>query len=207
MIEIMIAISVFAIGILVVLQLVIRNMSVVDQVKVKTSATILAKEWIELAFNIRDANLSKWLPRDCVIDPDLFDTKQEDLKEWQEFCITYFSENIGEQVFQIWFDTDNYYFLQAIDRQDNFLANFYENMLFLRTWDIWWYDMSRYSHSSNLKHGEDTTPYARYISFSTVQDSKESLPEDIILKVESHVLTLRAGNTWDIVLESLIWNY
>jgi hypothetical protein len=33
------------------------------------------------------------------------------------------------------------------------------------------------------------------------------LPEDKILKVESHVLYNKLGKTWDIVFESFIWNY
>lgn len=55
----MIAISVFSIGIVVVLQMIIKNLHVVDTAKLHTSATLLAKEGIELAYNIRDANIEK----------------------------------------------------------------------------------------------------------------------------------------------------
>ena len=57
LLEILIAISVFAIGILAVLRVLTGNISVLDRTNIKLQATVLAKEWIELLYNVRDSNL------------------------------------------------------------------------------------------------------------------------------------------------------
>jgi prepilin-type N-terminal cleavage/methylation domain-containing protein len=58
-IEVMIVIAVFSIGVLAVLRLVIYNMSAVKTLETRTTATFLAKEGIELAYNLRDSNLAQ----------------------------------------------------------------------------------------------------------------------------------------------------
>ena len=67
LIEILIAISVFAIGILAVLRVLTWNLSVLDTTNIKLQATVLAKEWIELLYNVRDSNLEKNLSWNCVM--------------------------------------------------------------------------------------------------------------------------------------------
>ena len=57
LIEILIAISVFAIGILAVLRVLTGNLSTLDTANIKLQATVLAKEGIELLYNVRDSNL------------------------------------------------------------------------------------------------------------------------------------------------------
>lgn len=70
-IEILVAISVFAIGVLAVLRLITQNLVTLDLTQTRTTATFLAKEGIELAYNMRDSNIQKSLPRDCVLDLNL----------------------------------------------------------------------------------------------------------------------------------------
>jgi len=60
-IEIMIAIVIFSVWILAVLNLVTNNLKSMDQNDLKLQATLLAKEWIELVYNLRDSNLKKEL--------------------------------------------------------------------------------------------------------------------------------------------------
>ncbi|MBU0627014.1 hypothetical protein KKG31_06595 [Patescibacteria group bacterium] len=55
----MIAITVFSIGVLAILNLVMRNLDTIDKVQTKVSATLLAKEGIEIAYNIRNSNNQK----------------------------------------------------------------------------------------------------------------------------------------------------
>lgn len=59
LIEVLIAITVFSVGVLAVLNLIMNNLSTLDKVQTKITATLLAKEGIELAYNIRDSNLQK----------------------------------------------------------------------------------------------------------------------------------------------------
>lgn len=58
-IEVLIAIAVFSIGVLAVLSLVMRNLDTIDKVQTKISSTLLAKEGIEIAYNIRNSNNQK----------------------------------------------------------------------------------------------------------------------------------------------------
>jgi hypothetical protein len=51
------------------------------------------------------------------------------------------------------------------------------------------------------------TYFARYLSFVEVEEWDNVLPVDKILKIESHVLYKKWGNTWEVVFESFIWNY
>ena len=55
-IEIMIVILVFSIGILTVLRTMTQNLALVAQAQTKITASMLAKESIDLVFHIRDTN-------------------------------------------------------------------------------------------------------------------------------------------------------
>lgn len=72
-IEVIIAITVFAIGVLAVLRLITQNLVTLDNTQMRTTATFLAKEGMELVYNMRDSNLDKLLPRDCLAYEDIAD--------------------------------------------------------------------------------------------------------------------------------------
>ena len=72
-IEVIIAITVFAIGVLAVLRLITQNLVTLDNTQMRTTATFLAKEGMELVYNMRDSNLDKSLPRDCLAYEDIVD--------------------------------------------------------------------------------------------------------------------------------------
>ena len=58
-IEVIIAITVFAIGVLAVLRLITQNLVMLDVTQSRMTATFLAKEGIELVYNMRDSNIAK----------------------------------------------------------------------------------------------------------------------------------------------------
>jgi len=64
----MIVIAVFSIGVLAILRMVLHNMSVMDSIQTRTTATFLAKESIELVYNIRDTNRLAGLPWNCIVN-------------------------------------------------------------------------------------------------------------------------------------------
>ena len=66
LIEAIIAISVFCVGILVVLYGVSQTLRNQDYANVQISSAFFAREGIELMFNLRDANYHKELPWNCV---------------------------------------------------------------------------------------------------------------------------------------------
>ena len=66
LIEIIIALFVFAVGILAVVRVITTNIGIIDTMKVKIQAQSLAKEGIDLVFNIRDTNLERGVDRRCA---------------------------------------------------------------------------------------------------------------------------------------------
>ncbi len=204
-IEVIIAITVFAIGVLAVLRLITQNLVTLDITQMRTNATFLAKEWIELVYNMRDSNISKWLPWDCVLVPDLL-TGDRWTVDVEKVCAWYFSSwSQNNQLFQISFDPNWYTYSLPVDAGKNFAELRSGNRLYYTTWDAWWHQIFRYS--SRPVEGIDPTVFSRYILFTGVSEWTNILPRDSILKVESHVLYNKWTKTWEVVLESFIWNY
>lgn len=114
LIEVLIALAVFSIGILGVLSIVTQNMARLDDIKTNTIATSLAKEGIELMFQIRDTNRLAHTPWDCAIN-NQHPTSLEDM------CHTYFLQS-GTQTnaLLVGFATDNPYTIEAIELEPNF---------------------------------------------------------------------------------------
>lgn len=224
LIEILIAISVFAIGILAVLRVLTGNLSTLDTANIKLQATVLAKEWIELLYNVRDSNLEKNLSWNCVMTGEVYRWTSDILNNYlsdagnPENRICDWKFWIGK-ILKLSFDEDNYLYQKLENKEESFDDLFEKNRLCLFSWD----DMYWYSYCDAGKWWEETI-FARYLSFLPVVyvDDKtlvvksdfaqsdtypNTLPEDKILKVESHVLYNKLGKTWDIVFESFIWNY
>lgn len=224
LIEILIAISVFAIGILAVLRVLTGNLSTLDTANIKLQATVLAKEWIELLYNVRDSNLEKNLSWNCVMTGEVYRWTSDILNNYlsdsgnPENRICDWKFWIGK-ILKLSFDEDNYLYQKLENKEESFDDLFEKNRLCLFSWD----DMYWYSYCDAGKWWEETI-FARYLSFSPVVyvDDKtlvvksdfaqsdtypNTLPEDKTLKVESHVLYNKLGKTWDIVFESFIWNY
>jgi Tfp pilus assembly protein PilV len=78
-IEVMIAIVIFSVWILAVLSLVTHNLKSMDRNNLKLQATLLAKEWIELVYNLRDSNIEKELPWNCLMKDEMYFWSAEQL--------------------------------------------------------------------------------------------------------------------------------
>jgi len=211
--EVMIAIAVFSVGILSVLQLIIKNMVVVDTAKQKTFATFLAKEWIELTYNLRDSNLKKYLPRDCIMNPIFYELTTEQVSNNQDTICEFFASWVTDwKYLQLSFDSSGYFYSQRQEPWQDFFEDFKNNKLYYNQKTINDIPLVRYSNKkpeNQLTREEYFVDsfFARYIVFKPVVEQWEELPLNKILKVESHVLILKWGYTGEIVLESFIWNY
>ncbi len=204
LIEMLIAISVFGIGILVVLQFIVHNLSVVDTTKQKTTATLLAKEWIELVYNMRDANLYKYLKRDCVLNNKLYSKLQNEINSSDKICDKYFASGLeNHEVLQVAMSWSNYISATWAPLESDFLENFDTHRLYEQSGNLSWYPTTWLSHNSEGK----TWRFARYIIFTWINEDGDMLPLNKLIKVESHVFIGKWGYTWEIVLESFIWNY
>lgn len=222
LIETMIMIWVFSIGILTVLNLLSGSLYSLDNVKLRTQATFLAKEWIDLVYNMRDSNLEKELPWDCVVKDTVYTNNLENVNNssnpfdgWarayetntdlNNFCESFFS-NISEdgKILQVGFSNTNEYVMTEIkDMKSSFEENFDENELFLYSRSDGLEKLTWYSYDEK---GEETF-FARYISFEAVEGNWTDLDTTKILKINSNVLWKKWGTTWEMILESFIGNY
>jgi len=185
-IEIVIAIFVFSVGILAVLQVMTRNLSLIAQSQTKTTAASFAQEGIALTFSLRDANRTKWYARDCIPSSQVF-TVIEPSEE--DFC-QYRMQELATSGWYLllWFSPTQYMSI-------NVVQNSGDSQLFSQTGE--WYYVA-YS-------GTDATKYSRYIQFAPVQDAGTTIPTDNILKVTSVVHYAQGAETGQVQLESFIW--
>ncbi|MFA7717398.1 MAG: prepilin-type N-terminal cleavage/methylation domain-containing protein [Candidatus Absconditabacterales bacterium] len=203
LIEMMIAITVFAIGVLAVLRVVMQDLVSMDRAQIRTMAAFLAKEGLELTYNIRDANIQKGLPRNCLLtDQNLSDIFNQ--IEPDKACAWYFSSGAQDhKVLQVGFTPVGYFIAQLVALSLDFAENFDTFRLSLFTGQYSGNDISRYAPGAGTTTG-DVTFFGRYILFTGVREGNTILPLDSIVKVESHVLFIKGTNTGEIVLESFI---
>lgn len=205
-IEVIIAITVFAIGVLAVLRLITQNLVTLDDTQSRSTATFLAKEWMELVYNMRDSNITKWLPWDCVLYTNLEDVVMNtDLENPTIDACAWNFASWTDNVLQISFDSGAYTYAVPVKMGKTFDELLKWNLLYYATWLVWWHNIFWYSSRST----QDFTPtvFSRYILFTGVREWDKILPRENILKVESHVLYNKWAKTWEVVLESFIWNY
>lgn len=208
LIEIMIAITVFAIGVLAVLRLLTSNLVTMDRTENRTIATFLAKEWLEMVYNIRDANVQKWLPWNCLLADKItsdinIGTTTDDLSIIKA-CDWYFSSGANDgHVLSLGFAESGYFFAEHKKIADNFSGNFTAFGLMQMTWTVGESTISRYTPRQKVETWSLQT-FGRYILFTGVVEGGKLLPLSDILKVESHVLFSKWSSTGEIVLESLI---
>ena len=204
LIETLIVIVVFCIGILVVLQWLSQTLRNKDYANTQIKSAFFAREWIELLFNLRDANYHKKLPRNCIFDPKNNVTLNNE--DENPFCIGYLWSWADNQILKIWIWSGNeYVYVKTADLYDDFDQN------------LSWFQI--YFHTGTKLNGEtwfiydytwtedEKTWFARYLLITWVVDNGSVLPKDKILKVESHVLYQRWAITWEKVMETFIGNY
>lgn len=183
LIELLIAIIVFWIWVLYIISTIIWNVRYVTQVNLKTQATFLAKEWIEMVYNLVDTNISKWINWNCS-DLDI------------DYVCTDF----------IW-NTNNFYKISYITWSSYLISptvdDFNDNVLFFHTWDVNWFEWFWFDHNSSWEE----TVFSRYLYFTWIYSEPDwgILDKNKILKVSSYVEYRMGVNTWSVVIESFIW--
>ncbi|MCX6823786.1 MAG: prepilin-type N-terminal cleavage/methylation domain-containing protein [candidate division SR1 bacterium] len=206
LIEVIVAITVFAIGVLAVLRLITQNLVTLDITQMRTNATFLAKEGIELVYNMRDSNNSKGLPWDCVLVPNLLTGDWGTLENPEAACLWRFSSGSEDhKVLQISFNPDGYTYTLPHVAETTFNELWSGNVLYYVTGTVGGHEIFWYSSLPV----QETTPtfFSRYIVFTGVIEGQNILPRENILKIESHVLYNKGGKTGEVVLESFIGNY
>jgi len=204
LIETLIVIVVFCIGILVVLQWLSQTLRNKDYANTQIKSAFFAREWIELLFNLRDANYHKKLPRNCIFDPK--NSVTLDNEDDNPFCIGYLWSWADNQILKIWIWSGNeYVYVKTGNLADDFDQN------------LSWFQI--YFHTGTKLNGEtwfrydyiwtedEKTWFARYLLITWVVADWWNVDKDKLLKVESHVLYQRWSITWEKVMETFIGNY
>lgn len=181
LIEVMFSIAIFGVWAVYVLSSLIDNISFFERTNLRNEATFLAKEGIEIAYNIVDSNINRWMAWNCL-----------------GYNVNY---NCTEK---IW-DSNNYYKF-SIDKDWYFNTSitnkdFDDNIIYYHTWtsDLFWYN-----HDDTWQE----TYFSRYLYFTWVYSQGDSwiIDKNKILKVNSIVEYKKWAFTWEVILESFIWN-
>lgn len=190
LIEILVAIVVFSVWVITILAVISKNLFVIDKVRNRTTATFIAKEWIELVYNIRDSNLDKWVLRNCTQLNSTFDCTDK-FEDWD-----YYKISIDPEWYHIIESTTALY-------EDNKL--FYHEKLFKDSINApivewFWYDY-------NPTDWEETI-FSRVIRINWIHLEPEwsVTNQDRVLKVESVVEFKKWFYTWNVIIESIIWD-
>ena len=196
LIETLIVIVVFCVGILTVLIGLSQTLRNKEYANTQIQSAFFAREWIELIFNLRDANYHKELPWNCIpqlwIGPD--------------WC----TENIEPSKvlkIDIWNGND-YINVKASSSSDIWDLSEDENF------DKIFKDYQIYKHVDNdsfvynhIEEDWEETWFARYLEIKVVDSKDWKLDPDKLLKIESHVLYKRWILKGEKVMETFIWNY
>lgn len=193
-VELVVSLYIFGIAILLLLTILIDNVAIWKEVELQTQANMLAKEWIEIVYNIRDSNNLKY-------------------QKWSTMSWTYFWSwgSFYKVAINMWWDDTNPYFIEDISsnpQKDEIMMYQHtwlvKNTVWVPIWTGFWYD-----YNSGWKESW----FTRYISFSWVYLEPEwNIVWDEILKISSVVwynsrLKVWLSSTWTVVMESFISNW
>ena len=184
LIEVLIAIIVFGVGILAIVSTLTTNILLSERVRLKTTATMLAHEGMDIFYNLKDTNLDKWMNRDCA-------KIVWDVSIWL---------SCGEKLLDA--SSVRQYRTAALDPSQTYTLSRIAN-----TGD----DTLLYTHTdgtfTSMTHvlSPTLTPFRRYILVQPVTlASDPQSPQRDLLKIESHVAYTKGSIRGDVVLESFI---
>ena len=188
MIEILVVIVVFGVGILAILTMLTNSIGYFDTVNMQTRATMLAKEALDLAYSHRDSNLEQGYPRNYV-GYDETNNKEIVRAPWEVW-----------EVYKLGFSKEGYYLLEKSEKKSDFSSNFDAFRVVLEKGDRNLPSYYRYLEEKDAST-DVSKGFARRIEFSKV---KWELPENKLLKISSHALYQRGSTTGEVVLEGFI---
>ncbi|MDR0860645.1 MAG: type II secretion system GspH family protein [Candidatus Peribacteria bacterium] len=204
LVETLIVIIVFGTGILAVLYGMSQTLSNQDRAKTQITSSFLAREGIELMYNLRDSNYRRKLPRNCIFQKNNGTTTitldGNGKEKNNPFCLSYFT---GDTVLKITMGTDgNYLSIQTGELSEDFETNWENFQLFYATGT----ENPAFSYRYTEYNGQPLR-YARYLLVKSINENESPLPANKLLKIESHVLFKKGALTGDTVMESFIGNY
>ena len=186
LIEILVVVFIFWVGILAVLQLLTRSLGYFDAITMKTKATLLAKEGLEIAYGFRDSNIEQGYPWNYLEGED-------ENYLWSNNMFSTFKVGFsGEQAYRDF---------EPSEKKETFEENFKAFYLELYTGDSE-NTLAYYHHSPQSEL--PSKGFARVLEFSPIKEWEAELDPNKILKITSRVLYKRGSSTGEVVLESFI---
>lgn len=186
LIEILIVVFVFGVGILAILKLLTSSLGYFDAITMRTKATLLAKEGMEIVYGFRDSNIEQGYP-------------------WN-----YLGYNNGEQyigsgqntIFKVWFTgAEAYRDFEPASIWSGFEENFKHFYLELYTGN----EDTAFAYYHHVPQAElPAKGFARIIGFTPIKEGETELDKNKILKLTSRVLYKRGNSTGEVLLESFI---
>jgi len=184
-IELVIAMIIFWIGILVVLNALNYNASLLQKVKITTTATLIAKDQIATFYNFRDSNNIKYKAWNLITGSQFFEAGKS-YKVWTEL-------------------SGNKNMIEEISHPNFLTARLYEaSWAILTPTNIEVYTWTYLTYKNTWKK----TPYARWINLKKAYLAPEwSYQNKDIFKLESVVKYRWSWTSWQVVLESFVTNW
>jgi hypothetical protein len=174
-----------------------------DYANTQIKSAFFAREWIEMVFNLRDANYHKKLPWNCIFTP-VENLESEYKEDVNPFCNDYlWSWSLQILKISMW-SGDQYIHVETSDNIEWFTWMFEKYQIFIHTWSL--YDTTWFYYDYTWEDYEKTW-FARYLVITWVDNWWELIDTKKLLKIESHVLYQRWALTWEKVMETFIWNY
>lgn len=206
LLETLIVIMVFCIGILVVLNGLSQTLRNKDYANTQIKSAFFAREWIELVFNLRDANYHKELPWNCIYNystDGITITLDENGIEIDNSACNWYLERWTILKISMW-SNNEYIHVETSDNMQTFTWMFEDYQIYVHTW--WLYGMTWFYYDYTWEDYEKTW-FARYLVVTWVDNWWHIIDGKKLLKIESHVLYQRWSITWEKVMETFIWNY
>ncbi len=188
LIEVVIALFIFGVGVLVCLRAVTYFVDIGGQVQKRAQATLLAKEALDSIFNQRDSNNRKWVKWNCanvIID----DTKN--------MCDLEFESGKN---YIIWFNGEHNYTIKQ------YAPNDLEKdavLTLVKKGDTTFYTHSGFLSSPSIVENQRNN-FARIVKFSELVDNGKPLDKNKVLKVTVYVSYLPNNFDRKVILESFI---
>lgn len=206
LLETLIVIMVFCIGILVVVHGLSQTLRNKEYANTQIKSAFFAREWIEMVFNLRDANYHKKLPWNCIFTPTEIDEEKEFEPEDNPFCHGYLGSWDWKVLKISMWSGNQYIYIETGNTIQNFTWMFETYQIYVHTW--WLNNMTWFYYDYESENGEKTW-FARYLIITWVvyNEDNDILNADKLLKIESHVLYQKWSLTWEKVMETFIWNY
>lgn len=188
LVEVMIAIVIFGVWILSILKVLGNNILIIQHTRLKTQATLLAKEWIELVYNLRDSNLDRSFDWNCG---KIIKTQPAINNLWWESVQTS-SYDCDPGSFLQW----NKSYTISYDSNHHYQIN----IAWPTDGKLYYGDNNILSHLSS----PNPSPFTRLIHIDSIQTDMNYSSGGLIYQITSTVTYKSHNGSWSISLQSLI---